>query len=212
MTPVTIVACASAVGIEMLAVADHNAIDNVAAAMEIGEALGVTVVPALELQTAEDIHVLCLFETFDALENFYRSVGFPSVVNRPELFGNQLIINSDDEVCGTVSRLLSTGSSLPEYDVCSRVKSFGGIAIPAHIDRDVNGMVAVLGDIPDYYTAVELSANCSADIAAKYANKFNVIFNSDSHSTDTLGAVLHTLELDENTPKALIKYLNRGLK
>ena len=68
MTPVNIVATASALGIDIIAIADHNAIRNVEAAMEVGEALGVTVVPAFELQTNEDLHLLCLFPDFNLLE------------------------------------------------------------------------------------------------------------------------------------------------
>jgi predicted metal-dependent phosphoesterase TrpH len=50
MTPVNIVATASAMGIDIVAIADHNSIKNVESAMEVGEVLGVTVVPAFELQ------------------------------------------------------------------------------------------------------------------------------------------------------------------
>ena len=63
-TPVNIVARASAEGLEIIAVSDHNAIGNVPAAIEVGEALDVLVVPAVELQTAEDIHLLCLPDQF----------------------------------------------------------------------------------------------------------------------------------------------------
>ena len=46
MTPVNIGAMSSAKGLQIIAVADHNAIANVAAAREVGEALNVIVVPA----------------------------------------------------------------------------------------------------------------------------------------------------------------------
>lgn len=70
MTPVNIGAMSSAKGLQIIAVADHNAIANVAAAREVGEALDVIVVPAVELQTQEDVHILCLFETFENLQGF----------------------------------------------------------------------------------------------------------------------------------------------
>ena len=70
MTPVNIVAYAKFNGLDMIAVADHNAIENVETAIAAGKAYGVTVVPAVEVQTAEDIHVLCLFKTFEQLKNF----------------------------------------------------------------------------------------------------------------------------------------------
>ena len=77
MTPVNIVAYAKFNGLDMIAVADHNAIENVETAIAAGKAYGVTVVPAVEVQTAEDIHVLCLFKTFEqpfaVIVNYIRS-------------------------------------------------------------------------------------------------------------------------------------------
>ena len=117
MTPINIVAKASACGLEMLSITDHNAIDNVASAMLVGEALGVTVVPGIEVQTSEEIHFVCYFETFDDLKNFYKNLSFVVVKNRPDIFGEQLIINEDDEIVGSVERLLITSSNTSESDI-----------------------------------------------------------------------------------------------
>ena len=45
--------------------------------------------PAMELQTQEDVHVLCLFADYEGLEGFYQSISFVQMENNPEIFGNQ---------------------------------------------------------------------------------------------------------------------------
>lgn len=207
MTPVNIVAAASASGIEMMAVADHNAVANVAAAMEVGEALGVTVVPAFELQTLEDIHFLCLFEKYRELTDFYNSLKFTNRKNMPSLYGEQLIINSDDEITGREKRLLASAADISEPELLPLIKKYNGIAVPAHIDREANGIIAILGGIPDCYTAVELSADCDDETLEKYKKKYRVICDSDSHTLDTVGENKHIIELTDNSAKALLCYI-----
>ncbi|MDD3832200.1 MAG: phosphoesterase [Clostridia bacterium] len=207
MTPVNIVAYASAVGLEMIAVADHNSIENVLATMHIGEALDIVVVPAMELQTAEDIHILCLFPTYEQLSQFYKTIRFSPIGNKPDIFGDQLIIDEQDNIVGRLDRLLSMACNLAEYEVFEQVKQYGGVAIPAHIDRDTNGMLAILGDIPSYYVAVELSSACPNSLVQQFSPHFNVILDSDSHSMDTLGTTLHTIDLRNKSAQALIDKL-----
>lgn len=207
MTPVNIVAAAAASGIEMLAVADHNSIKNVEAAMEVGDALGITVVPAMELQTLEDIHLLCLFATYADLTKFYSLIKFTDMENRPSLFGDQLIVNSDDEICGEEKSMLAAAAYVAEPYVLPLAEKCGGYAVPAHVNRESNGIVAILGAVPDYYGAVELSADCSAQTAAEYEGKFRVIFDSDSHDISSIGVHKRIVELRNNDAKSLLSYL-----
>ncbi len=207
MTPINIVAAASAVGLEMLSITDHNAIENVAAAMLIGEALGVTVVPGIEVQTSEEIHFVCYFETLNDLRDFYSQLSFVVIKNRPEIFGEQLIINEDDEIVGTVERLLITSCHLSESDIFELVRAYNGIAIPAHIDRDSNGIIAILGVLPKGYPVVELSEKSGTKDRRTFEETHKVIIGSDSHTLASVGQTKNLIELEENTPKALLKYL-----
>ena len=207
MTPINIVAAASAVGLEMIAVADHNAIANVKAAIEVGKMLDVTVVPAIELQTAEDIHMLCLFPTYEKLEAFYESLEFPAIENRSEIFGQQLIYDLDNEVCGYEPRMLLASATVSEYEVGELAERFDGIAVPAHIDRASNGILAILGSLPEGYTAVELSYRCPPDAGAQFLKDYNVISDSDAHCLADLGKRRFLIDLPERSAEALIEYL-----
>ena len=56
MTPGNLVGMAKINGLDAIALTDHNAMHNLDAAIKIGEAYGVVVVPGMELETSEEIH------------------------------------------------------------------------------------------------------------------------------------------------------------
>ena len=70
MTPNNIVNMAMIKGLDVIAIADHNASQNVAAATAVAKKRDIVVIPAMELQTAEEVHLLCLFKAPEALEAF----------------------------------------------------------------------------------------------------------------------------------------------
>lgn len=206
MTPATIVGYAALDGISVVAIADHNAIGNVKVAMDVGNAYGVCVVPALELQTQEDIHVLCLFPTLEALQGFFDSIDFPQVANNPSIFGRQLIIDEDDNVIGEEQRLLHVGASIAVEDVPALALRFGGLAVAAHVDRDENGMLAILGDVIDEYSTVELSSHASEELYERFADR-RVICDSDAHWLDAIGKAKGELEINELSPTGVLEAL-----
>lgn len=209
MTPINIVAAASAKGINIVAITDHNSIKNVKLTMEIGKALDVAVIPGMELQTNEDIHILCFFDTYENLEKFYNTINFKKIKNRPDIFGRQLVYDDDDNIAYEEDLLLSIGAEISEYEVQKRAQLYNGIAVPAHIDRDDFGMLARLGAIPDGYTALELTQRCSARLMEKYLKSHIVITGSDSHTLEDIGSLHKIIDLPEPTSSALIRYLNK---
>ena len=171
MTPCNVVAMASVKGLDAIAISDHNAIGNVKTAMECGEAFGVVVLPAVEVQTAEDIHVLALFPDYEKLEKFFSTLNFPDIKNKPEIFGDQYFYDSDNEITGEETRYLLSGAEEDIYTVCRRIKEYGGKAVPAHIDRDANGILAILGVIPPdlAFDALEFSPHASKELKQEYS-------------------------------------------
>jgi histidinol phosphatase-like PHP family hydrolase len=70
MTPVGIVSAAARENLAIIAITDHNEIDNVELAIGAAPALGVYVVPGVELSTSQG-HLLCYLPTLPALRRFH---------------------------------------------------------------------------------------------------------------------------------------------
>lgn len=150
MTPANLVGMAAVKGLEVIALTDHNSCRNCPAAMYHGKKYGVTVIPGMELTTAEEVHVICLFADLDAALAFdsYVYARLMPVPNREDIFGKQQIMNQNDEVAETVEYLLINAVSISFDDVFPLVESFGGIAYPAHVDKSSTSVISNLGFIP----------------------------------------------------------------
>ncbi len=206
MTPSNIVGFAKLQGLDAIAIADHNAIANVKVAMEVGNAFDVVVVPAMELQTAEDIHVLCLFETYENLQSFYNCINFANIQNRAEILGEQLIMDADDNIVSCEPRMLLVASGVSVEDVVSLAKQHNGIAVAAHIDREENGIIAILGTVTKDFSVVEISAMATEQINS-YTIGRKVIANSDAHTLENIGLACGELEVAERSAKGILQAL-----
>lgn len=203
MTPANVVGFAKLIGLDAVALADHNAIANVQCAMQVGEAYGITVVPAMELQTCEDIHLLCLFPTFQDLQQFYDEIDFPFVQNNSAIFGNQLVVDCDDVVVGEEKRLLLMGADVHSHLVPDLAAKHHGVAVAAHVDRQQNGMVAILGCVTQEFKAIELSATADESYENTYADRI-ILRNSDAHTLQDIGKAGGTLVVQRNDAQSII--------
>ena len=195
MTPGNLVGMAKINGLEAIALTDHNAMQNISAAMKIGEAYDIVVIPGMELETAEEIHVVCLFPNTESLSAFQdvvvESYGPKIPANRPEIFGKQLIYNEEDEECGELERMLLIPSGITIDDVFGIVEGLGGIAFPAHVDRDSYSVLTTLGALPYGYKNgfVEISCECSREEIVKTypeLEKYKLLPSSDAHYIDKI--------------------------
>ena len=168
---------------------------NISAAMKIGEAYDIVVIPGMELETAEEIHVVCLFPDTESLSAFQdvvvESYGPKIPANRPEIFGKQLIYNEEDEECGELERMLLIPSGITIDDVFGIVEGLGGIAFPAHVDRDSYSVLTTLGALPYGYKNgfVEISCECSREEIVKTypeLEKYKLLPSSDAHYIDKI--------------------------
>ena len=103
MTPANIAGMAAVKGLDVIALTDHNSCRNCPAAMRHAEDLGITLIPGMELTTSEEVHVVCLFPTLEAAMDFdqYVYLHLLPVKNRPDIFGEQLILDEKDQITGT---------------------------------------------------------------------------------------------------------------
>lgn len=186
-TPNNIAGMAHISGIDIVALTDHNTAKNCPAFFEAAKRYGIIPIAGIELTTSEDIHLVCLFEFLSSALNFDAFLQQKRILikNREEIFGEQLILDGDDKVIGKEEHLLSNATTISVEEAVPLVRSFGGICYPAHIDRDANGIVAILGTLPDTlpFSAVEFH---SADNIEEFAKRYpisdkTIIVSSDSH-------------------------------
>lgn len=217
MTPNNIVNMALLAGLDMIALTDHNSCKNCPAFLRVAEQAGLVALPGMELCTAEECHVVCLFPTLGAAMAFDAMVEttLPPVENRPDIFGEQLILDAGDEITGRFPLLLTTASSISVDNVTGLAREYGGAAFPAHIDRPSYSVTAALGDIPPVgFHAVEVTARGdAAALTAQYAEMRGkpLLQNSDAHYLENLQEPGPWLELLENAPETLIAVLNGDL-
>ncbi len=202
MLPPLIVAECLQRGIGLIAVTDHNASANTAAVQAAAQGTNLTVLPGMELQTREDVHVLCLFDTLDQVNAWQQIVdsAMPKRQSRSNYFGDQLVVDSNGDFIGRVERLLITSTSLSIDEVWAKVNDLGGLAIPAHVNRSINGLIPMLGKIPENipFAALEISRNLSPTMALQMfpmIDGFPLLQGGDAHRLDDLlGANEFTIE------------------
>ncbi len=214
MTPNNLVNMAALAGLQVIAVADHNTTKNSPAAAAVGAAVGVLVVPAMELTTKEDIHVLCLLPSQEKAEAFrqYVYARLPQRKNRPKAFGTQFVMDENDEIIEEETQLLAFGSSIGIYEANALLEQFDGLAIPAHIDRASYSIIGVMGlvDTAMGFTVYETTPDCDREaLMAQYHFSGGFLSNSDAHDLTAIQDAQRTLDVDELTPAAVIATLKK---
>lgn len=218
-TPNNIAGMAALSEIDIMALTDHNTADNCPAFFAAAERCGITAVAGMELTTSEEIHVVCLFEHLEDAMRFSDEVKRhrTMIPNRTDIFGRQLIMNADDEIISEDEHLLTVATDISIEDLPALVNEFGGICYPAHIDKDANGIIAILGTVPDqpYFRAVELHDPKKLE---NYKNDYRLhdrvfVFSSDAHYLESIEDktnyfVLDTVSSDHDEIRnALFRYL-----
>lgn len=209
MTPNNIVNMSILKGLDVIAVSDHNTCGNVRAVQKVaGDKL--LVIPAMEIETAEEVHMLSLFPTIEAAEEMEKIVKqhLPKIENKPEIFGNQYYMDENDEIVGEEKYLLVNATTLDIYEASKAVSDLGGLIIPAHIDRSSYSIISNLGFIPPdiNFPCVEISKSASEDFFAAYKN-YNTITNSDAHYLWDIQEKIHFFEIDNKITKNIFETL-----
>ena len=204
MTPNNIAGMAALKGLNIVALTDHNSCKNCPAFFEACRKQGLIPVAGMELSTAEDVHLVCLFERLEDAMRFDGEIQkhLMNVKNRPEIFGDQLVLNGDDEQIGIEEKLLISATDLWMSEAVALARSYGAHVHPAHIDRESNGIIAILGDVPEDYAFDCLEFNDSGNIeriTKEYpatAEKKRVV-SSDAHYLWDISEADNCVELDD---------------
>lgn len=194
MSPRKIVASAIECGLDIIAITDHNASENILAAMKAAEGKPLTVLAGMEIASSEEAHLLALFDRMESMgqlqEIVYNNLLSFGIDER--MMDDQVIVNENDEVEGFNNHLLLGASELSFQELVAEVHRLNGLAIASHIDRESFSIIGQLGFIPDDLPldALEISYHTSLEQARAMfsdARRFPLIKNSDAHYPNEIG-------------------------
>ena len=202
MTPHHIVMRAAQYGVDAVAITDHNASANAAAAVEAAKNYGVKVFPGMEVECREEAHIVVLFDTLEQLAAWQKIVdaNMSGLKNNAERFGAQFIVDDDDNFIAEEERMLLGPLKLPAAEVIQKVNAMGGMAIAAHVDRPAYSLLMQLGFLPSDMglAAAEIS---SAGIRELKEQKLKLALGGLNYVTDSDA---HMMDSFINGPKNLI--------
>lgn len=202
MIPPLIVREALEQGIQLIAITDHNSTRNIASVQKAASGTGLVVLPGMELQTREEVHVLCLFDTLAQAEAFQKEVdlALPAIPNQPDFFGEQFVVDETGDFIASEERLLITSTHFSLREAWEKVTSLGGIYIPAHVNRKTFGLIYNLGLVPEDFPilALEISRHTTpakAVVEFPQVRGYPLIQNGDVHGLDEfLGSNIYSIE------------------
>ncbi len=204
MTPNNICGMASLKGLGIIALTDHNTCGNCRSFLSVAKKNGLIGIAGMELTTSEDIHIICLFEHIEKAEAFSNevekySVKFP---NKVEIYGQQMYMDENDNVTGVNDFFLPIATTLSLEDAYSLANSYDALVYPAHIDRMANGIVSILGTIPEKpdFCCIEFN---SKEQLEHYTQQYESIKNkahvisSDAHNLWSINEAENYFEIDD---------------
>lgn len=188
--------------IDIIAITDHNASANVKAVQQSAEGTGLTVLPGMEVQTREDVHLLCLFASLSDLEAWQHEVdlSLPDELNPADHLGGQFVVDKQGEYIRSEPRLLLTATKFTIEEIIENVNKLHGIVIPAHVDRSSFGLFPTLGFLADWwhFHALEISRHITPEaLYQKFpsAKRLPVIQSGDVHRlSEFLGSTIFEIE------------------
>lgn len=220
MTVNNIAGMGSLAGLNIMALTDHNTVKNLPAFFTACEKYGIVALGGMELTTAEEVHIVCLFPTLEKALQFGEAVDERriKIKNKPQIFGEQIILDCNDEQIGIEEHLLINATTISIDEAYDLVKEYEGICYPAHIDRDSNGIIAMLGvfpSTPDFKTVEIYDKSKQTDLEEKFEilKHKKKIYCSDAHYLEKIRDKENYFEFEDNLSddkirKAVIEILS----
>lgn len=208
MTPNNIVNMSLIKGLDAIGITDHNSIDNVEAVMKVASGR-LLVVPGIELQTNEEIHLLAYFKSLDALISFndFLKDRAPFGKNVPSIFGNQLVIDEDDRMISNKEDLLLASMNISLDEAIWEIKKRDGAAVPAHINRGSFSLISQLGFVPENLEGYLLEVTSSYPEDNPLFNGRRLIRSSDAHNLASILEADNFLKVPEMSLSGLVESL-----
>lgn len=215
-TPRAIVDFSFHKGIDIIGITDHNSTLHCELVSFYAKDKGIFVLTGSEVTTKEESHCLCFFKDFYTLALFQNYIDdhLQNIPNNPDFFGDQVVIDKDENIIFEEKRLLTSALDVDIKSVSKEVKRLEGIFIPSHIDKTRNSVISQLGYIPTdlEYDAVEISEHGSKDKIISlhpYLREKTFIRSSDAHFPDKIGSTFTCFEIEEMSFEEIRKALNK---
>ena len=214
MTPANIAGMCALAGYDIVALTDHNTVGNCAAFCQAAEAYGLLALPGMELTCLEEVHVVCLFPDLEHALPFGELVRrrLPPMDNDPRFFGPQLLMDSRDRLLGEETAMLAGATDIGVYEAAALVREYGGLAYPAHIDRDSFSVLSNLGlwDPEMGFSLAELSRRCPPELLHRPdLAGLRFVTGCDAHYLDQIPDAEQAMALPERSPQAVLRWLSR---
>jgi len=213
MTPNNIVNMSKLKGLDTIAITDHNSIKNVKSVIEVGKKQNIIVFPGIEVQSIEDVHIVCIFENYESAFNFFKIIDENRIKirNNSKKFGNQLILNSEDLVITEEENALIMSINLSIDEIVNLARKYNGFVFLAHIDRNSNSIISNLGFIPDdlQIKVIEISfRNTSGEFLEndRYS-KYFILRNSDAHKLGDISEREYCIEVNQKSRESIFAAL-----
>jgi predicted metal-dependent phosphoesterase TrpH len=187
MTPLRILRRAAERGLDIVAISDHNSAENIGVASGVASERGITLLPAMEVTSSEEVHILSLFGSLEAVLRMQEIVyeNLEGEIGEDKAWGHQVVVNERDEVLDFNRKLLVGATRLGVKELVEKVHSLGGLAIASHADREAFGLVTQLGFIPEDLALDALEVTRSDENLGQ--PHIPRVMSSDAHRLEDIG-------------------------
>ena len=216
MTPVNILNKAVQNNIDIISITDHNSAANVKSTLKIAQRYDIIIVPGIEVQSSEDIHLLSYFDSYSNLKSYADIIynALPDIKNEEEKLGQQILVDKDDKLVAKEDKLLANSTKYTIKELIDLTYQNSGIPVPAHIDRNF-GLIKILGFIPDILDISFVEVNRNIDLQKyylkfPYLEKYNFIKNSDSHFLHQINPTMQILIEKEPSVDGIFSYIKEN--
>jgi len=205
MSPHGIVDAALAVGLDLIAVTDHNTAAMTPAIAQVAREKGIAYLYGLELQTREDVHLLAYFDDEDTCLAFSEEIYalLPDTYEDPYGLGDQIQVDAEENILRYEPKFLVNGLDLSFADAVQRINEIGGLPVPAHIDREFFGVLSQMGELPEGidFPIIEVRGEDIPEICGDAA----VLRTSDAHFPERIGQRVTCITVEDLTIEELRK-------
>lgn len=204
MSPNALVQRCLELGLNWIAITDHNSMANCPAYEKIATQNGIAFSWGVEIQTSEEIHILAYFEDSERARHFDKCL-YESLLplsNDPDFFGDQVVIDENESIISVVEKALINSSMWSLEETVEMIRQHQGYCVPAHIDATINSIISQLGFIadPSLFDAFGITAKLdTATFLADYPGiePRSLIRSSDAHYLSDLGSGFTSLWLEK---------------